>query len=400
MTTDFALRPHVQTGLDRLLASSRRLETLRGARVGLLANPTSVTFELEHAVDALRRSGVEPVRLFGPEHGVRAQAQDMEAVDQDVDPVSGIETISLYGAELESLRPDPEHLEDLDVVLADLQDIGARYYTYAYTVGLMMEACGEADVSVWVLDRPNPLGGRTVEGNVVRADVRSFVGMQPLANRHAMTLGELARFFAQSGGWECDLEVVAMRGWRRQMWYDDTGLPWVMPSPNMPTLDTATVYPGQCLLEGTNVSEARGTTRPFELFGAPWIDPRALADRLARYDLPGVRFRVTSFRPMFQKHAGRSCHGLQLHVTDREQFESLATSYAIIGALLELCEEFDWRTEAYEFVDDELAIDLLIGDKERRRALEAGDDPVDVARAVDPLRDTFDERREACLLYE
>lgn len=394
------MQPRVQTGLDRLLADQRRLETLSGARVGLLANPTSVTSALEHAIDALQAQGVELVRLFGPEHGVRAEAQDMEAVDESRDPISGIPTVSLYGATSDSLRPSPDDLDGLDIVLADIQDIGARYYTYAYTVGLMMEACGQAGVQVWVLDRPNPINGEAVEGNIVRDEVRSFVGMQPLAVRHGMTLGELARFFANYCGWECDLDVVEMRGWHREMWYDDTGLPWVMPSPNMPTLDTATVYPGQCLLEGTNASEARGTTRPFELFGAPWVDPVALREQLQGYDLPGVRFRLASFRPMFQKHANTTCSGLQLHVTNREVFESITTSYAIMSALYDQCDEFDWRTEAYEFVDDELAIDLLLGDPKLRQALESGEDPVEVARTHDPALEEFSERRRKCLLYE
>jgi uncharacterized protein YbbC (DUF1343 family) len=394
------LRPRVQTGLDRLLADPKRLETLRGARVGLLANPTSVTHKLVHAIDALQAEGVEPARLFGPEHGVRAEAQDMEAVDEHVDPISGIPTVSLYGSTYDSLQPSPEHLDDLDIVIADIQDVGARYYTYAYTVGLMMQACGQSGVEVWVLDRPNPIGGEIVEGNVVREGCRSFVGMQPLANRHGMTLGELARFFADFGGWECDLDIVEMRGWHRAMWYDDTALPWVMPSPNMPTLDTATVYPGQCLLEGTNASEARGTTRPFELFGAPWIDAVALYERLQGFDLQGVRFRLASFRPMFQKHAGKTCAGLQMHVTNRQSFETMVTSYAIVGAMLDLCEAFAWRTQAYEFVDDQLAIDLLFGDASIREALEAGHDPVELARTHDPALEEFAERRRQCFLYE
>ncbi|MFP4597802.1 MAG: exo-beta-N-acetylmuramidase NamZ domain-containing protein [Persicimonas sp.] len=396
------MKPRVQTGLDRLLDAPKRLEALRGARVGLLANPTSVTYELDHAIDALAARGVKLERLFGPEHGVRAEAQDMESVHESVDPISGIPTVSLYGSTYDSLRPKAEHLDGLDIVLADIQDIGARYYTYAYTVGLMMKACGEAGVEVWVLDRPNPINGNAVEGNVVRDELRSFVGMQPLANRHGMTLGELAHFFNDFGGWACEFDVVEMRGWQREMWYDETGLPWVMPSPNMPTLDTATVYPGQCLLEGTNASEARGTTRPFELFGAPWVDAPELADALDDFDLPGVRFRLASFRPMFQKHAHTTCAGLQIHVTNREVFESVTTSYAIVGAMCELFDEFAWRTETYEFVDDELAIDLLIGDRSLREALEAGDDPVEIARTrfADSALAEFNERRRKCLIYE
>lgn len=393
------MQPQVQTGLDRLLSDDERLRMLKGARVGLLANPTSITREFEHAIDALSARGVKLVRLFGPEHGVRAEAQDMESVDEVVDPISGIPTISLYGSTYDSLRPRPEHLDDLDVVLADIQDIGARYYTYAYTVGLMMEACGKLGVDVWVLDRPNPITGTKVEGNIVRRDCESFVGMQPLATRHGMTLGELARFFQRYGDWDCPLDIIRMRGWHRQMWYDETGLPWVMPSPNMPTLDTAIVYPGQCLIEGTTLSEARGTTRPFELFGAPGLNAQALHARLNDYNLPGVAFRLASFRPMFQKHANATCSGLQMHVTDREAFESVTTSYAILAATMEVFDEFSWRSEAYEFVDDQLAIDLLLGDKSLREALEAGDDPVELARDEDPELAEFLDRRRECSLY-
>jgi uncharacterized protein YbbC (DUF1343 family) len=392
----------VRTGLDRLLADEQRLARLRDARVGLLVNPTSVTAQLVHAIDALRSAGVAIVRIFGPEHGVRGEAQDMESVDGARDPVTDLPVVSLYGDSVESLAPEREDLDGLDIVLADIQDIGARYYTYAYTVGLLMEACGEADVEVWVLDRPNPLGGEVVRGDVVAPEFRSFVGMQPLATRHGMTLGELALFFARHCDWSCDLEIVEMQGWTRDMWFDETGLPWVMPSPNMPTLETATVYPGQCLLEGTNLSEGRGTTRPFELFGAPWIEPRELREELETFDeIEGVLFREISFRPMFQKHARTTCRGLQLHVTDRDSFDSLATSYALLSVLLRLYPDaFDWRTETYEFVSDRLAIDLLLGDDTLRERLEAGDDPIALADADSERRATFDELRADCLLYE
>lgn len=387
----------VETGLQRLLRADRALD---GARVGLLANPTCVTEDLRHGLDALLERGIDIVRLFAPEHGIRAAAQDMEAVDQSADPLTGIPTVSLYGDDVESLRPEPGAVEDLDVLLADIQDVGARYYTYASTVGLAMDVCGDVDTEVWVLDRPNPLGGRTVEGNCVSPDLRSFVGTQPIPNRHGMTLGELARFFNRYGGWTCELEVVEMRGWERSMWYDETGLPWVMPSPNMPTLDTATVYPGLCLLEGTNASEGRGTTRPFELFGAPYVDGHRLRERLASFDFEGVRFRATAFRPMFQKHAGETCHGVQLHVTDRDAFRSMSVGYAVVSALCrEWPEAFDWRREPYEFVDDELAIDLLVGDRELRKAIEAGEDPEELFRAARSGRGDFEERRRHCLLY-
>lgn len=390
----------VLTGLDVLLADSTRLDRLRGSRVGLLVNPTSVTRDLVHAVDALRAVGLDIVRLFGPEHGVRGEAQDMEAVGENIDPITGIETVSLYGHTFESLRPRPGDLDGLDLVIADIQDIGARYYTYIYTIGLMMDACGDAGIAVWLLDRPNPLDATRVEGNVLLDEYESFVGMQPMAVQHGMTVGEAARFFARYGGWECDLTVVELEGYRRGMWFDETGLPWVMPSPNMPTLDTAIVYPGQCILEGTTVSEARGTTRPFELFGAPWIDAVELCKRLHAYELPGCRFRAVSFRPKFQKHAGVTCAGAQIHVTDRDRFESVTTTFCILSELLKMGgAEFRWREEAYEFVGDKLAIDLLIGDPVVRKGLEDGDDPIELARIRSRRREEFDERRADCLIY-
>ncbi len=393
-------RPVVASGLDHLLENEGRLNELRGRRIGLLVNPTSVTADLSHAIEALRQAGLNVVRLFGPEHGVRADAQDMEAVDETVDPLSGLPCVSLYGHTYDSLRPDPHHLADLDTVICDIQDVGARYYTYVYSIGLMMDACGDADVPVVVLDRPNPLGGLAVEGNLVLDDCRSFVGMQPLPNRHGMTPGELAHFFHRFGGWECEFEVIQLARWKRSMWYDDTGLPWVMPSPNMPTLDTATVYPGQCLLEGTNLSEGRGTTRPFELFGAPFVDAQALVSYLEDLQLPGVAYRPTAFRPTFQKHAAQTCRGMQIHVTDRQSFSSLALSYGILAGLLKLHgDQFQWRTEAYEFVVDRLAIDLLIGDQDLRIALEDGAHPLEIVEGFDAARTDFDARREQCLLY-
>lgn len=392
--------PLVQTGLDRLLTQPALLDSLQHKRIGLLVNPTSVTSTLVHAIDALLASGLTITRLFGPEHGVRAEAQDMEAVHERRDPLSGLPCVSLYGHSFESLKPTPDDLANLDLVICDIQDIGARYYTYVYTIGLMMQACGEAGIKCLILDRPNPINGIDIEGNLVLDQFRSFVGMQPLPNRHAMTSGELAYYFDRFGGWSCDFDVITMTGWKRSMWYDQTGLPWVMPSPNMPTLDTAIVYPGQCLLEGTNLSEARGTTRPFELFGAPYLDALALQDFLTSLDLPGVRFRLASFRPKFQKHADQTCKGLQIHVTDRTRFKSLTLSYSILAGLLAIHpDEFQWREEAYEFVADRLAIDLLLGDESLRLQLENGAHPVSLASSFQPEIQDFLEARAQCLLY-
>ena len=324
----------------------------------------------------------------------------MEAVDENFDPITGLPTVSLYGHTFESLVPPAETLTDLDVLIADIQDVGARYYTYVYTIGLAMMAAGKIGLDVWVLDRPNPINGLQVEGNVVLKEYESFVGMQPIAVRHGMTAGELAHFFDRFGGWSCDLTVIPMQGWTRDMWFDQTGLPWVLPSPNMPTLDTATVYPGQCLLEGTNCSEARGTTRPFELFGAPWVNAEDLKRALDTFALPGVAFRPVSFRPKFQKHGNETCGGLQMHVTDRLAFHSLGTSYVILVALHRLYpDDFRWREEAYEFVKDRLAIDLLLGDAVLRKAIEDGEDPMELAHTSGGGRQEFDQRRAECLLY-
>jgi uncharacterized protein YbbC (DUF1343 family) len=390
----------VSSGLDVLLTEPAWRDRLRGKKVGLLVNPTAVTSSLVHAIEALTSADVQIVRLFGPEHGVRAEAQDMESVEQQHDPISGLPVVSLYGHTFESLTPTAADLEGVELMLADLQDIGARYYTFCYTIGLVMKACGEAQIPVWVLDRPNPLGGQVVEGNIVEPAYRSFVGLQPLPTRHAMTMGELATFFARFCDWPCELEVVPMRGWRRDMWFDQTGLPWVMPSPNMPTLDTATIYPGQCLLEGTNMSEGRGTTRPFELFGAPYVDATRLKDALDACELPGVIWRLASFKPMFQKHAGQICRGLQWHISDRDAMRSLDASLCLIAACWRLFSpDFAWRTKAYEFVDDLPAIDLLLGAHGLREAIEAGEDPRPLMNAPSPARAEFDARRAQCLIY-
>jgi len=390
----------VKTGLERLLTEDGFGARVRDRRVGLLVNPTSVDRRLEHAIDRAIDAGWDVVRLFGPEHGVRGEAQDMEGVGEEVDPISGLPCVSLYGSDAASLSPRPEHLAGLDVLVIDLQDIGARYYTYIYTAAFCAKACGEAGVEVIVCDRPNPLGGEVVEGNLVQSGFSSFVGVYPLATRHGMTFGELMRYFQAHEGMACELEVVPMEGWTRGMWYDQTGLPWVMPSPNMPTLDTAIVYPGQCLLEGTNLSEARGTTRPFELFGAPWLDAPALKALLDARKLPGCAFRLASFRPMFQKHGGQTCAGLQLHVTDRDAFRSLTVTMAILQDVMGLHpERFEWRTAAYEFVGDRLAIDLLFGDPVVRHALSDGVAVEEIAELMAEARRGFEARRAGVLVY-
>lgn len=359
--------PRVRPGIEHLI--DERPELVRGRRLGALTHPASVTRALEPTVDALRRAGADLRVLFGPEHGIGGEAQDMEGVT-DGAPHTRTPTYSLYGDTFASLSPKPEWLAGIDAVVVDLQDVGSRYYTFVWTALLMAEACAQAGVEVIVCDRPNPLGGLMVEGAPLLRRERSFVGLREVPVRHALTYGEIVCHFAKREGLG-NVRLAPMDGWRRGMLWEDTGLPWVLPSPNMPTPDTARVYPGGCLLEGTNLSEGRGTTRPFELLGAPWASSHALVDAIARDGGGGCVARAMTFRPMFQKHAGRTCHGVQLHVTDVNAFQPYRAYLAMIQAARRM-EGFAWRTERYEFVDDRPAIDLLTGDADVRAAIDAG----------------------------
>jgi uncharacterized protein YbbC (DUF1343 family) len=388
----------VQTGLEVLLDDPR---PIAGRNIGLVTNQSAVTSDLRHAVDLLHRGrGWKLTTLFGPEHGIWGEAQDMAYVDHSVDPMTGLTVYSLYGASETDLAPRLELLRNLDALVIDLQDIGSRYYTFIYTMALCMRVAAQAGIQVIVLDRPNPIDGVHLEGNIREETFSSFVGMFPLPTRHGMTAGELAGYFNTTFKLDCDLVIVPMRGWRRSMWWSDTGLPWVIPSPNMPTVSTATVYPGMCLVEGTNLSEGRGTTHPFELFGAPWLDPFELAARLNAIGLPGVRFRPHFFLPTFQKHAGRVCGGAELHVTNRGELEPYRTGLWIVKVARDMNpEKFDWRRETYEFVSDRLAIDLLAGSSRYRELVESGGNIDEWGADWEaPLRD-FAKDREEFLLY-
>ncbi len=394
---------HVRSGLDRFLEPASDLAGLgAGARVGLLAHAATVDSAGRHAValfDADAR--LELVRLFAPEHGIFGEAQDMESVDDLPVDERGRQTVSLYGESPESLRPRPEQLEGLDGVICDLQDVGSRYYTFVYTIAYVMEACGEAGIPVIVLDRPNPIGGEILEGPVLDPTLASFVGRFPLPVRHAMTPGELARWFAAEIGIACDLRVVPMSGWKRSMDFEATGLPWIHPSPNMPTVDTAFIYPGGCLIEGTRLSEGRGTTRPFELVGAPWLPAGELATRMSALNLPGLMFVDTRFRPMFQKHAGQSCAGVQIVTTDRRSVRSFAAYIALIREARRLAgDAFDWRREAYEFETERLAIDLLLGRHELRPMLESDASLKEIEASWQPALEAFAAQRTPHLLYD
>ena len=400
--------PSMRTGLEVLLDDPRRW--LGRGRVGLVANPTTVDRRLRHAIDLLHaHDDVDLALLLGPEHGIRGSAQDMITVGDERDPVTGLPEVSLYGKTFASLTPAPETMARVDVLVFDIQDVGARYYTYAATMALCMQAAARAGVRVVVLDRPNPIGGLQVEGGGLEPGLENFCALYPVPQRHGMTVGELARLynacFGSGGagmGIGCELTVVPCEGWKRRDYFDATGLPWVMPSPNMPTLDTAIVYPGMCLLEATNLSEGRGTTRPFELFGAPFVDGRALAQELGHgYGIEGAVLRPCSIEPTFHKHARTMCGALQVHVTDRARFDSYRFGLAVCAAVKRLWpDDFAWRTEAYEFRDDVPAIDLLTGRPAVREAIDAGlafDRIVELALGGTGV---YDAGREAALLYD
>lgn len=388
----------VQTGLA--VVAAEKLARFRGQRVGLVVHPASVDSRLRHAIELFAQAdGVKLKTVFGPEHGLLGEAQDLIGVDHDRDPLSGLRSVSLYGHSVESLKPTREQLADLDVLVVDLQDVGSRYYTFQATMMYCLEAAATVGLRVVVLDRPNPIGGVDVEGPALRPGYESFIGCHAIATRHGMTIGELAQLYRAERKIDVEMEVVKCPGYSRQMDWEATGLPWVLPSPNMPTVDTAYVYPGQCLIEGTNLSEGRGTTKPFELCGAPGIDSRKIAEQLNEQQLPGVAFRAVWFQPTFQKYKDRRCGGVQLHLTDRNTLKPVRLGIAVLDALRKADRHFAWRTEEYEFVRDPIAIDLLFGSDRERKAMEAGQAWRDIVASWEPEEAEFRKRREAYLLY-
>lgn len=390
--------PGVLPGVDRL-AAGQAGEHLRSARSGLVLHPASVTRSLASSLDALLAAGF-PIRvLFGPQHGALGDKQDnMIESGHFVDRRTGLPVHSLYS---DVRKPTPEMLAGLDVVLFDLQDVGVRVYTFVWTMALAMEACAETGVRFVVLDRPNPIGGVRREGPVLRPGFESFVGLHPVPLRHALTAGELARWLNEERGIGCDLEVIPCTGWRREMEWRETRLPWVLPSPNLPTPDSCAVYPGMVLLEGTNLSEGRGTTRPFELFGAPYLDPHELVAAAAAEKLEGVVLRPCSFEPTFQKHAGELCGGAQLHVTDRDAFRPVRTAVAILRAAKELApESFAWRLPPYEYEERLMPIDILWGHDGLRRDIDRGASVDEVMAGIDGELAGFSESVAPHLLYE
>ncbi len=389
--------PRVQTGLESFLQAPPAWGGR--ARLGLLSHPAAVGPDLTSARELLAARFPGQIRvLFSPQHGLLGEKQDNMIASADfVDPVLQLPVVSLYGPRL---APPAEALAAVDAVLVDMQDVGTRVYTFAATLAKLMETAGALDKKVVVLERPNPIGGAAVEGNLLRPEWASLVGPYPLPMRHGFTLGELARYYRGTQKIDCDLEVIPLQGWRRGDYFDATGLPWVLPSPNLPTPDGCIVYPGQVLLEGTNLSEGRGTTRPFELYGAPFLEPRRLRDILPA--LPGISLREAHFEPTFHKWAGEMCQGFQLHVTDRESFKPYYTTLAMLAAIRELYpEQFAWRQPPYEYETERLPIDLLTGDAAIRLGLEQGRSASELeAEWQGDLRGFLEARREFLLYQE
>ena len=385
----------MRLGSERLIASPR----LNGLRVGVLANPASIDRDFRHMVDRLAASrDCRLAAIFGPQHGFQSNLQDnMIESPHAKDARRNVPVFSLYS---ETREPTPEMLDLIDVLVVDIQDVGARIYTFIYTMANCLRAAARKGLPVIVCDRPNPIGGLAVEGPMLEQGYESFVGQFSIPMRHGMTVAELARLFNDGYGIGAELEVVPMEGWARDMYWDETGIPWVMPSPNMPTLDTAVVYPGTVLFEGTMLSEGRGTTRPFELIGAPWLDGERLAERMNGVGLSGVHFRPATFEPTFQKHAKATCGGCQIHVTSRQGFEPVKVGVSLMRECYGLApDRFKWREPPYEYEHDKMPIDILAGSPTLRRLIER---QVPLSDVVDGWRSgetDFADARRPYLLY-
>jgi uncharacterized protein YbbC (DUF1343 family) len=389
--------PAVRVGIEQLASDYRSL--LAGKRVALVSNPASIDRDFRHAADVLFDvPGVNVVALFGPQHGFRSDLQDnMIETPHGHDCRRRVPVYSLYS---ETREPTADMLRDVDVLVVDLQDVGTRVYTYVYTMANCLRAAARHGVHVVVCDRPNPVGGVEIEGATLRDEYSSFVGQFPIPLRHGMTIGELARLFNEEFGIGARLDVVPLGGWKREMYFDETGLPWVMPSPNLPTLDSTSVYPGAVLFEGTMLSEGRGTTRPFELIGAPWIDGDRLAEAMNARRLPGVHFRSVFFEPTFQKHAKQTCGGCQPHVTDRAVFEPIRTAVELIaGFKRENPSLFAWRQPPYEYEHDKWPIDILYGSDQLRTVIDRDGDIAPVIASWPEQADAFRRLRQPYLLY-
>jgi uncharacterized protein YbbC (DUF1343 family) len=386
----------VSLALGSDILFDRRLIAQR--TIGLVVNPSSINARFEHAIDRAEASGVHVGAIFGPQHGFRSDVQ--ENMIESTHARDARRRVPIYSLYSETREPTAAMLAGLDALVIDLQDVGTRIYTYIYTMANCLRAARTHGLPVIVCDRPNPIGGIDVEGPMLEPGFESFVGQFPIPMRHGMTIGELARLFNEHFGIGAKLEVVAMEGWTRGDLFDATGLPWVLPSPNLPTLDAALVYPGTVLLEGTNVSEGRGTTRPFELVGAPWVEPDLFAAELNAHGLPGVHFRPALFEPTFHKHARVSCGGCQIHVTDRRLFKPVETGVTLIEAFIDAGPEaFAWREPPYEYEYTRPPIDILYGSGRLREGLALGTPAADLSQAWGPEIDAFLDARERVLLY-
>lgn len=382
----------MEIGLDRFLTKS--VDLSKGKRVGVVTNMTGVNQRLTSTIDLFHEHpDIHVTALYGPEHGIRGSAKEGEKIDFFVDPYTNLPVYSLYGA---TKKPTKEMLENVDMIFFDLQDIGARYYTFIYTMAYVMEACAEFGKEFVVLDRPNPITGTMMEGNLVDEDVRSFVGLYPIPNRHGMTVGEIALMYKHEFGIDCELTVIPMEGWSRDMFYDETGLFWIPPSPNTTGMDMCTLYPGTCLVEGTNLSEGRGTTRPFEYVGSPFIEGYRLAKYFNEKKLPGVLARPISFVPTYQKHKDQVCEGVQLHVTDRWEIHSLKTGLTLLAAIAEM---YPHDFEFLQFGEKKTYMfDLLAGTKDLKNLVLNGG----IYRFIESCEaetEAFKKKREPYLLY-
>ena len=385
----------ITLGSERLLASS----ALDGQRVGIVCNPASVDHEFVHIADRLAaHPRARLAAIFGPQHGFRSDVQEnMIETGHGRDELRRVPVYSLYS---DTREPTGEMLKDLDVLVIDLQDVGTRIYTYIYTMAYCLTAAKKHGLKVIVCDRPNPIGGVSVEGPMLVGGFESFVGLYPIPMRHGMTIGELARLFNDHFDIGANLDVIPMEGWRREMYHDTAGAPWVMPSPNIPTLDSAIVYPGTVLFEGTNVSEGRGTTRPFELVGAPWVQAERFAEALNRRQLAGVIFRPVVFEPTFHKHAKQACGGCQIHVTDRRVFRPVLAGVLLIEAFRNAgLDEFRWREPPYEYEHEKRPFDILAGSSSLREQIEAGLSAEAIARSWEPEVAAFDVVRKTFVSY-
>lgn len=387
----------VKLGLEKILAEKANL--LKNLRVGLICNPASVDHKFRHAADLFfQNADINLTALFGPQHGIRGDVQDnMVETGHSIDKKTGLPIYSLYS---ETRQPTEAMLKNLDGLVFDLQDVGCRVYTFIYTMANAMKSCAEFGKKMFVLDRPNPINGVSVEGSLLEAGHESFVGQFPIPMRHGLTVGELAQYFNEEFIINCDLTVITMDNWKREDFYDETDAPWVMPSPNMPTVETAIVFPGTVYFEGTEVSEGRGTTRPFEIVGAPFIDADELAEALKSLKLPGAIFRPIHFLPTFQKYMGKDCGGIFIHVTEREVFEPVLTGLALLKTIFDLYpNDFNWKQTAYEYVFDRNPFDVIDGSLKTRKFIEQKKNIKELKSSWSEDEKTFFERRKKYLLY-